>query len=200
MNPASPRSTLGRHLLVGAAILAASASSQALNLFVNPGFETGTLSGWTSGGPTVAVSSVAHTGSQSVAAFGGDFVMQTFSPVATSDIQELSFWGKRSGGLFDQVTIGYGYNDSSSETFVVNTIGGSSDWTFINLTSQLDAGKSLVSFQIYGTSPGPAYLDDFNLKVAAVPDQGSSLALLGLGFAGVVAWRKVRSEAPPARA
>lgn len=195
MNPASPRSTLGRHLLIGAVVLAASASSQALNLFANPGFETGTFSGWTTGGGTQAISSVAHTGSSSAALFGPDFVEQTFSPVPTSEIQELSLWGKRPGGLFDLVVIGYGYNDSSTENIFVNTIFGSSDWTFVDLTSYLDAGKSLVSFRIYGTTAGPAYLDDFNLQVAPVPDEASSLGLLGLGFAGLVAWRKVRSEA-----
>ncbi len=167
-------------LLAGAALFAASASSQAANLFQNPGFETGDFTSWTSGGASASVTSAeAHSGTYSFAGFGSDFVSQSFSPTLTSSIAELSFWGKRTGGLFDAVSLSY--SDNSSKFVLVDTLAaGSSDWTFVDLTSELDAGKSLTGFQIFGTSPGPAFLDDFNLQtdrqVSPVPEASSYLA------------------------
>ncbi len=167
-------------LLRGAAFFVASASSQASNLFQNPGFETGDFTGWISGGGSKTVTSAeAHTGNYSFAGQALDFASQPFTPIPTSSISELSFWGKRDGGLANAVTLSY--SDTSSELIIVNKIPiGSSDWTFINLIDYLDDGKLLTGFHIYGTSPGPAYLDDFNLqpgqRPSPVPEASSYLA------------------------
>lgn len=177
-------STSCRHLAVAAALVAASASSQAANLLANSSFETGDFSSWSTEGGAWVTHADAHTGSFAFSGFSGDAVTQTFAAVGTNDITELSFWGKRSGGLYDLVILNY--SDSSSANVIVNTLSGSDDWTYVNITGQLDAGKSLVGFQVYGTSPGPALLDDFVLAgpAPAVPEP-STCALMALGLAGL---------------
>lgn len=173
-----------RHLALAAALVTASASSQAANLFTNGSFETGDSSSWGEEGGALVTDADAHTGSFAFSGFSGDAVTQTFAAVSTTDITELSFWGKHSDGLYDLVLLSY--SDSSSANIIVNTLGGSDDWTYVNITGQLEAGKSLVSFQIYGTSPDAALLDDFVLTgpMPAVPEP-STCALMALGLAGI---------------
>lgn len=170
------------------ASLLASTFVQAAPLLLNGGFETGDLSGWTvADGAPVVTNSEAHTGSFSVAAFGGDAIRQNFAPVATEDISEFSFWVKRVGGPFDFLQLFYG--DGSNEVLLPS--GPFSDWTFFDMTSSLDAGKTLTGFLIYGTTAGPAYLDDFvvNAPGGTVPEP-LSLALVSLGLLGVAASRR----------
>ncbi|MEO5957701.1 MAG: hypothetical protein ABIR80_01140, partial [Opitutaceae bacterium] len=186
MNFAFQPSTAFRRLSTLAAIFAAVVSAHATNILVNPGFETGAFAPWTtSGGTGVITNTEAHSGTFSFAAFSSDEVTQTFAPVATSAISELSFWGKRNGGLFDLIILSY--SDASSENVLVNTTGQGNGWTFVNITGDLDAGKSLVGFRIYGTTSGPAYLDDFKIEVATatVPESAATLPLLALGLVGI---------------
>ncbi len=169
-----------RHMTLGFALAAVSATSQA-NLFVNPGFETGDFTGWTALG--TVTNAQAHSGSFSFAGFSSDNVSQTFAAVATSSISELSFWGKRDGGLFDAVVLTY--SDATTENVLVNMIGQGNDWTFVNLTAELDAGKALVGFQIFGTTSGPAFLDDFNLEAARTVAEPSTYALAAIALCAI---------------
>ena len=91
--------------------------------------------------------------------------------------------------MFDSVTLTY--SDNTTENVLVNTLGGSNDWTFVNLTNDLDPGKSLTGFLIYGTSPGPAYLDDFTLVTASrVPESSTTIAMLGLAIVSLATLRR----------
>lgn len=173
-----------------AVVMLAVASPLAANEFVNAGFETGDFTGWTSGGGATVTNTESHSGSFSFSGMSLGVVSQTFAAIDTSSISELSFWGKRSGGLYDLVILTY--SDSTTENVLVNTLGGSSDWTFVNLTADLDAGKSLTGFLIYGTTPGPAYLDDFNLAASSsrVPESGTTIAMLGLALLSLAAFRR----------
>lgn len=159
-------------------------TSQAALILINGGFESGNLSPWYQGnGTPVITSEEAHTGNFSVIAFGSDLIRQDFSAILVEDINEVSFWAKRDGGILNSVK--FFYDDGTTGNTLVSLFD-TSDWAFFDVTSFLDAGKYLTGFGVYGTSPGPAYLDDFTIKanVSSVPEP-ASLALLGLGLAGL---------------
>jgi hypothetical protein len=175
-----------KHTLLLAALFLTTtpATTFAQNILVNPGFETGSLAPWfaNTGNPQISNAN-AHTGTWSVAAFGGDEIRQNFDPITTSSITEVSFWVQRNGGPFDQFT--FYYSDNTSEDLFITGTGD--QWQFFNVTSDLDPGKSLTAFSIFGTSSGPAFLDDFTIA-AAVPEP-STYALLAATLASAAAYR-----------
>lgn len=181
-----------RYLVPALALALVSVPAEAANVLSNAGFETGALTPWTpSGGPTVT-SAQAHTGTYSVAAYGGDSITQTFAAVPTSAITEVSLWALRNGGPFDAYV--FSYSDNSTASFTLSDLGASG-WNQFNLTSNLAVGKSLTGFSIYGTSPGPTYLDDFVIDAtSAVPEPSTwAMMLFGLGAIGF-ALRKARKN------
>lgn len=176
----------GKLGLAAALTFAVLSSPAAANVLINGGFESGVFNPWTTGSTPSITSAQAHTGTYSVASFSSDLISQSFASIATSDISEVSFWAKRSGGVFDLVQ--FLYSDSSSDNVVVNSLGKGDDWTQFDVTSSLAAGKNLVGFQIYGTSPGPAYLDDFviNASTGGAPEPSVwAMLLAGFGAVGV---------------
>ncbi len=167
---------------LGIVICACAGTAIARNVIVNPGFESGSLPPWfgDSGAPTVT-NAEAHSGLYSAAAFGGDSIRQDFAAISAATISEVSVWVKRAGGAFNQYS--FYYDDNTSGTFLI--IGSGNDWGQHNLTSNLDTTKNLTGFSIFGTSSGPAYMDDFVI----VPSPGT-IALLGMG--GLMAGRRRR--------
>lgn len=171
-----------QRVALGIVICACAGTAVAQNALVNPGFESGSLPPWfaDSGGATVT-NTEAHSGLFSAAAFGGDSIRQNFAAIPASTVSEVSLWVKRAGGPFNQYS--FYYDDNTSGTFLI--IGSGDDWTQFDLTGNLDTTKNLTGFSIFGTSSGPAYLDDFVI----VPSSGT-LALLGMG--GLMAGRRRR--------
>jgi hypothetical protein len=157
------------------------ASAFAANVLVNPGFETGSLAPWfgNSGAPTVG-STDPHTGVFAAEAFGGDSIRQNFAPIPTSDITEVSVWIKRPPFQFSQYS--FYYSDNTSSTHLIQ--GNSSNYDQFNLTTNLTPGKSLNGFSIFGTSSGPAFLDDFVIDVIPEP-AGALLAVSVLAGAAM---------------
>lgn len=169
-------------MLAGALALPASAA----NVLTNASFETGDYTGWTTNGQWI--NNDAHTGQFASYGMGGDFLKQVFPAVAVSQITDFSFWAKRDGGLFDSIS--FYYSDNTSGSYLLNTLGGSSDWTHVSLLGQLNASKSLTGFLIYGTSPGPANFDDFNLAAPVPEPETYALMLGGLGLMGFLRRRQ----------
>lgn len=183
--------------MVAAFVLASAAiPAQAADVLSNSGFETGVLSPWTIlANSPVVTSAQAHSGTYSVAELGGDSIQQTFAAIATSDITEVSLFAMRDGGPLDSYT--FYYSDSTHADFLLNGIGDAG-WNKYDLTSNLASGKSLVGFSIYGTSPGPTYLDDFLINVGGAVPEPSTWAMMLFGFAAMgIALRRRRPTARP---
>jgi len=165
-----------RSVCVGIATLAMMGTAASGNMLLNGDFESGQLTPWfaSNGGPWIT-SDESHGGMYSVAAYAGDAIRQDFAAVATADIAEVSIWIKRDGGAFNQYTLYY--DDGTTGVHTINNIGGSDDWTFFEMTQSLVVGKILVGFQIYGTSAGPAYMDDVRIEGVPAP---AAIAVLGI--------------------
>lgn len=173
------------------------AAQAATNILVNAGFESGSLSPWfVADGTPVVTDAYAHSGTYSVAAYAEDAIEQNFSPVSVSAINQVSFWVDFPNNEILINAFIFFYSDGTSNYSYVET-NNPGGWTFFNITEDLEPGKLLTGFLIYGTSggpPNPAYLDDF--LIARVPEPSTWVLMLagfaGLAFAG---YRRTRRGA-----
>jgi hypothetical protein len=138
------------------AVLAAPAGAAAANLLTNPGFETGTLSGWTcDSGTGSVVSSPVHSGSHALAgaATSSDDAQCT---------QTVSVLANTSYTLSGYVEGSYVY---------LGIIGGASNWTpaatsWTQLSTTFTTGASQTSVQVFTHgwyAQGTYYADDLAL-------------------------------------
>ncbi|QNE18061.1 chitinase [Kribbella qitaiheensis] len=141
-------------LVVLTGLVTGASSAQAANLLTNPGFETGSLSGWTCSGGSV-ITSPTHSGSNALSGgVSGSDVAQCSQTVAVqaNTAYTLSAWVRGS----------YVY---------LGVTGGASTWTpsasgYTQLTVAFTTGASQTSAQIYlhGWYGQPAYqADDVSL-------------------------------------
>ncbi|MCX4583417.1 carbohydrate binding domain-containing protein [Streptomyces sp. NBC_01481] len=147
---------LGAALLAAAASLAVPGTAQAANLLSNPGFETGSLSGWScTGGLGSAVSSPVHSGTKALAgavsASDNAKCTQTVA-VQPNTAYTLSGW-VRGSYVFLGVT------------------GGTSTWTpsataYTQLSVSFTTGAAQTTAEIYVNgwyAQGTYYADDISL-------------------------------------
>lgn len=180
--------------------LATAGLASAGNILVNPGFESGALAPWMNtnhycGGPCTdwaPTTADAHSGLWSAMTDDNIEIFQSVTPTATSSISSVTFWLKQpDGGGISYVELVYSGGLFSNYTYSIGT-----DWTFIDATSLLMPGQTLVGFGLYGvTSPGAVYrtfLDDASI-VASVPEP-SSLVLLPAALAGLALLRRKRQS------
>ncbi|MET7621114.1 carbohydrate binding domain-containing protein [Streptomyces sp. NPDC005408] len=147
---------LGAALLAAAASLAVPGTAQAANLLSNPGFETGSLSGWScTGGLGSVVSSPVHSGTKALAgavsASDNAKCTQTVA-VQPNTAYTLSGWVRGS----------YVY---------LGVTGGTSTWTpsataYTQLSVSFTTGASQTTAEIYVNgwyAQGTYYADDISL-------------------------------------
>ena len=65
---------------------------------------------------------------------------------------EISFWMKHPDGTGTSVFVDFFYSDGTDTGFVLNSI--TNGWDFFDVTSNLEAGNSLIGFSIFGVSAG----------------------------------------------
>jgi hypothetical protein len=189
-----------RNVLVStlmAAGLASLAPAAMANLLTNGGFETGSFSGWTQGG---------NTGATGV---GGSFYVQSglygayLGPVGSDGSLSQSFStdvGAQYRLTFWLRSDGYTVNDFSA---AVNSTVLYSD---VNIAAQaykeyaynfMGTGSDSVTFK-FRNDPGYLSLDTVSVEKIAEPQaavpEPASLALIGLGLAGI-AQRRRRARA-----
>ncbi len=194
------------------ALLAAIAPAEAasINLVVNGGFETGNLEGWTfqgyeggrfySGtGTTVADTPIAPHSGQDAAQIDVQNIMgQTLSQTLATipgQTYTLTFWHlyqiadiKHEVGYFD---VGWNNEDVHFESYLPSSPLGWTEFTF----DVLGTGSDTLSFYYLEGPPNDQGLDDVSVVAGSLPEPGS-LALLGLGLAGVIGLRRRRRLHP----
>jgi hypothetical protein len=164
------------------ALLCNAVPALAVNVLDNPGFESGALAPWVNdadfcGGCTWTVDSAdAHSGTYSAVVNGNRLIAQFGSPIPVSDITAISFWARHPDAAFGaDMAVYFEYSDSSSEEPHVFT--GDTTWTFFDVTAELDAGKSLAAFGVYGNTGTIARLDDALIDTL-IPEPSTWLLLL----------------------
>ena len=160
-----------------------------INVLTNGGFETGALGPWyqtsssSSGENWNVAAAAAHSGSFGATDVGNKQLRQNFAAVATEDIFEVSFWFQHPAFANLAVAASFYYQDGTFEDVIRVTNG--TNWTFFDITNQLDTGKVLVGFAVWGNTSGRANFDDASILVddgqQVVPEPGT-LLLLGSGL------------------
>ncbi len=163
-------------------------SAFATELLVNGDFETGALSPWYNARNFCSGTCISwnvnsnnpHSGSFSAMDEGNIEVRQDFSPTPGSMITNVSFWVNSDAGVD---AVDFFYTDSSDEEFVVHPTANV--WTLEDVTSDVNAGKTLMGFSLWGSGPDHVtYLDD--ASITAVPEPGT-LIMLGSGIVAAAA-------------
>ena len=129
------------------------------NLLSNAGFESGALSPWAVGrnfcaSPCVPWSAVQvrpFAGTWDAGDTGNIEMVQNFTPTSTSSLTKVGIWDRHPAGS-EPTAADFFYTDGTDDEFVFFT--NDTKWDPIDLTADLESGKMLSGFSIFGFSGG----------------------------------------------
>jgi len=140
----------------GAAVLVTTANATSANLLANPGFETGTLSGWTcDAGTASVVTSPVHTGSYALA--GAASNSDDAQCTQTVAVQPNSAYTL--SGYFEGAYVYIGITGGTS-----TWTPSATSWTQLTTTYTTTASQTSIQFYTHGWyGQGTYYADDLSL-------------------------------------
>ncbi|HKS73077.1 MAG TPA: VCBS repeat-containing protein [Terriglobales bacterium] len=134
-----------------------SANPPGANLLQNSGFESGALSPWVQGRDFCS-SPCRDWGVSTFRPFAGTYdggdtgnieVVQNFTATSTSTLSKVGVWNRHPAGS-EPTAADFFYTDGTDDEFVFFTVD--SVWDPIDLTSDLESGKMLNGFSLFGFS------------------------------------------------
>lgn len=174
--------------LVAGGVGAAQAQS---NLVANGGFETGSFSGWQTSNLSF-LSGVddlaAHSGD--FGAFGGEGTLTQTLQTAAGTLYDLRFWLRNDGLTPNEFTVQW----NGTTVFTAADLGAF-DYREFAITGLGGGAASQLSIHFRNDQ---GFLEFDDISVTAVPEP-SQLALMALGLAGMLAWRRSRTREDAAR-
>ena len=163
--------------LIGLSPVAASAA----NVLVNPGFESGSVTGWTDVSAQWSATTATPFAGTYCATTPNNFELrQTFVGVPVAFVTELSLYTRHASNVTgaSDIYIAALYSDSTNSPLIYSPTPITS-WTKVDFTSLLTPGKTLTGITFYGNALNATYVD--NVVVNAVPEPS-----LAAGFACVL--------------
>jgi hypothetical protein len=129
------------------------------NILTNSGFESGSLSPWEVGRnfcssscrPWAVSTFRPYAGTYDAGDTGNIEVVQNFTATSTSSLSRVGIWDRHPAGI-EPTAADFFYTDGTDDEFVFFT--NDTVWDPIDLTSDLESGKMLDGFSIFGFSGG----------------------------------------------
>lgn len=180
-----------------------SSYSYSATVVLNSGFEDGVLMPWYQGTGTLDYphdefwnisSNRSFTGNHSATNVGNNELRQDFSPIAASQITEISFYLLKETFAVDSA-VQFHYSDGTlNQIFVSNT--DIDIWEYLNVTGSLDLNKNLSGISFFGirsSDPGGIrlYLDDFKIITIPLP---AGIWLFSSGLAGLIGMSRIKKK------
>ena len=160
-------------------------------VILNGGFEDGVLAPWYQGVGSLdfitdeywnVASNRSFTGNYSATNVGNNELRQDFTPVASSQITEISFY-LLNDTLAVDTAIQLHYSDGSSNQILLSGVS-TGVWEYMNVTGSLDFNKNLSGISFFGVRSGDPggirlYLDDITIIATPLP---AAIWLFGSGL------------------